>query len=287
MYFMQIDAHTDFREGWDSNLIQQIKRTPSYPNSVISNYPPSGNPFSTSPWPRDTFEKARGSSAPTGLCSCSFETIPSSSKKTVRLAHTFRRFKHQSDDEWRPRHTGFVAAGFFFSHGSLVQKATFDPFLPYIFMGEEIVMSIRFWTAGFDIYGPSSDVLAHWYVRQEAPKFWESVNMIYSNGAIHNALTDLLLPRIQHLVGYPEAKREDQVHPKSLLTRFSQFGLGTKRKGADFIELMGFDLDKKTQRTPQWCTSGDLAPIVAKPGSDDDSTKSDEVSADRGHAMYT
>jgi hypothetical protein len=207
-----------------------------------------------------------------------FETIPQSNKKTVRLSHTFRHFRVTSKDEWRPRHTGFVAAGFFFSHGSLVQKATFDPFLPYIFMGEEIVMSIRFWTAGFDIYGPSSDVLGHAYVRQEAPKFWESVNMIFSNAGIHNALTDLLLPRIQHLVGYPDAKTEGQVHPKSLLTRLSQFGLGSKRKGADFVQMMGFDLDRKTQRTPSWCLSGDLPPIVAKGGLD--------PPANRSRSMY-
>ena len=35
--------------------------------------------------------------------------------------------------------------------------------------------------------------------------------MIYSNGGMHNALTDMLIQRMQHLVGFPEAKLPEQV----------------------------------------------------------------------------
>ena len=63
------------------------------------------------------------------------------------------------------------------AHGSFVEAVPFDPFLPYIFMGEEIALSIRFWTSGFDIYAPTVDVLAHEYVRKEHPKFWETVSV--------------------------------------------------------------------------------------------------------------
>jgi len=260
-YYLQIDAHTDFREGWDSSLIEQMKRTPSYPLSVLSNYPPSGSPFSKDPWLRATGP----GETPTGLCTCRFEQIPDSSKKTVRLSHTFRQFKMRSQDDYRPRHTGFVAAGFFFSHGSLIEKVPFDPFLPYIFMGEEIAMSIRFWTAGYDIYGPSEDVLGHEYVRKEAPKYWESINMIYTNPGIHNKLSDLLLPRVQHLVGYPEALMPEQVKPRSILSHMSEFGNANVRKASDFIHMMGMDLYGKQQQTPAWCLSGDLPPIMARP----------------------
>lgn len=49
-------------------------------------------------------------------------------------------------------------------------------FLPWIFMGEEISMSARLWTAGYDIFTPTINVLDHYYVRRHYPKFWESVN---------------------------------------------------------------------------------------------------------------
>ena len=53
---------------------------------------------------------------------------------------------------------------------------TSDPLLPWIFMGEEISMSARLWTAGYDIFAPPTNVLNHYYVRRHYPKFWESVN---------------------------------------------------------------------------------------------------------------
>jgi hypothetical protein len=38
-FYLQIDAHTDFRQGWDTSLAAQMRATATYPNSVISNYP--------------------------------------------------------------------------------------------------------------------------------------------------------------------------------------------------------------------------------------------------------
>ena len=33
--------------------------------------------------------------------------------------------------------------GFYYTHGSIVNNVPFDPYFPYIFMGEEIVLSSR------------------------------------------------------------------------------------------------------------------------------------------------
>ena len=75
-----------------------------------------------------------------------------------------------------PKHAPFVAAGFFFAPAIFLHEVPFDPFLPWIFMGEEISMSARLWTAGYDIFSPTINVLNHYYVRRHYPKFWESVN---------------------------------------------------------------------------------------------------------------
>ena len=42
-------------------------------------------------------------------------------------------------------------------------------------MGEEIIMSARLWTAGYDIFAPSQAVVGHMYHRKHQPKFWETV----------------------------------------------------------------------------------------------------------------
>ena len=61
---------------------------------------------------------------------------------------------------------------------SFATVVPFDPFLPWIFMGEEIIMSTRLWTSGYDIFSPSQSVVGHMYGRQHQPKFWETVGFI-------------------------------------------------------------------------------------------------------------
>ena len=264
-FYMQIDAHTDFRQGWDSTLVEMMKKTPSYPYSVISNYPPGGKPEDTASWPKYSGSRR---STPSALCTCTFEDA-GGTHMTVRLGQSSRSLT-KSPNEFAtgvpiPRHSCFVAAGFYIAHGSIVKNVPFDPFLPYLFMGEEIALTIRFWTSGYDIYGPSADVLRHEYVRKEHPKFWETVTMVFSNGGIHNALTDLIIPRVQHLCQFPEAKRPDQVEPRSLLVRMDEFNVGTKRSVEDFASMMGLDFGAHTQDAPQWCKSGSEPPFVNGP----------------------
>ena len=197
-FYMQIDAHTEFREHWDASLIEQMRATPTYPFSIISNYPPSGSPKNKRLW---SAPNGVPYTPPSALCGCSFEGA-GGRHKTVRLMEIGRRF---SNDE-TPRHNAFVAAGFFIAHGSIVDNVPFDPFMPFLFMGEEIALSVRFWTNGYDIYAPAVNVLRHEYVRKEHPKFWESVTMVFSNGGIHNALTDLIIPRVQYLLNFADEK---------------------------------------------------------------------------------
>jgi hypothetical protein len=49
-------------------------------------------------------------------------------------------------------------------------------------MGEEIIMSSRLWTAGYDIFNPNTAVVGHIYVRRHKPKFWESVHRAFTAG---------------------------------------------------------------------------------------------------------
>ena len=42
-----------------------------------------------------------------------------------------------------PRFAPYIAAGFFFTGGSFLHDVPFDPFVPWIFMGEEIMLSAR------------------------------------------------------------------------------------------------------------------------------------------------
>eukprot|EP00929_Paragymnodinium_shiwhaense_P109983 TRINITY_DN7663_c0_g1_i1.p1 TRINITY_DN7663_c0_g1~~TRINITY_DN7663_c0_g1_i1.p1 ORF type:complete len:689 (+),score=105.83 TRINITY_DN7663_c0_g1_i1:105-2171(+) len=255
-YYMQIDSHINFRSGWDTEIVNQMKRTPSFPNSVISNYPPVGTPKNNAPWPKATAKD--GEKPPVALCTSTFEDV--NGRKTMRMQHTFRKFRPSANgrDPLEPRQSGFIAAGFFIAHASFLQKIPFDPFMPYLFMGEEIILSLRFWTAGFDIYGPVVDIVSHDYGRHDAPKFWETVNMVFGDGSVHNAITALVIQRVQHLVGFPEAATTSQLTPVSpnLLIRQDEFGEGGVRSVLDYINMMGLDLTHKRQQVPPWCVTG-------------------------------
>lgn len=154
-----------------------LKATPSYPHSVVSNYPPPTTIPSTTSWPRDLQEQ----SPPPGVCACSFERIPDSSGRgryTIRLqqlpaaqyvdtsvsactAHPMPRRRVNyvphpltPPSLQAPRRSAFIAAGFFCAHASFLSLIPFDPYMAFLFMGEEIALSLRFWTAGEDSLSP-------------------------------------------------------------------------------------------------------------------------------------
>ena len=147
------------------------------------------------------------------------------------------------------KYAPFVAAGFLFAPATFLHEVPFDPFLPYIFMGEEISMSARLWTSGYDIFSPTVNVLNHYYVRRHYPKFWESVNRLgcvhqadksgfhpayihtyFCDGdcvyvcrsfrkPIHNDIVEVIIKRVKNMLGYPEALA-DFIHPNNVLYRW-------------------------------------------------------------------
>jgi len=127
-------------------------------------------------------------------------------------------------------------------------------------MGEEIALSHRFWTSGYDIYGPSASVVSHEYVRQEHPKFWETVGEVFTNPGIHNDLSALILPRIQHLVGFPEAQDPAKLEPQSLLTLMQNYSGGSARTGSAFTQACAVNYEDRTQTEPDWCIRGTTPP---------------------------
>ena len=38
-FVMQVDSHSHFKKGWDDILVAMLRRAPSYPHALVSNYP--------------------------------------------------------------------------------------------------------------------------------------------------------------------------------------------------------------------------------------------------------
>lgn len=257
-YFMQIDSHTNFRQDWDETMVSQIRRTPNYPRAIISNYPPSGTAEDKYVWEKFDGKEQENSA---GLCRATFEG--SGNAASVRFDRTDA--DEPKGDALSPPFSCFIAAGFFFGGAQLVDEVPFDPYMPWIFMGEELAFTIRFWTSGFDIHRPAADVVRHEYVRSEHPKFWESVNMIFSDPSMHNDLTAYILPRLHHLLtsGHSSgtvlaSARSSLVDPAS--SPLGDYSIGSNRSRQAFFSLVGMDVDKQVSEVPDWYTQSKPPP---------------------------
>ena len=145
-YYMQIDSHCQFVPEWDLKCIEmmtELKKRSTKP--VISYYPPD---FGTTGIP--VIEKAKFDER--GILSLEAASLYDSIKDYIKST--------------------FVAAGFIFAEGSFLKDIPYDSGLDYLFTGEEILLTLRFFTHGYDVYTPLQNILFHKYGREDKPKVW-------------------------------------------------------------------------------------------------------------------
>jgi hypothetical protein len=126
-----------FVPEWDRLYHEEITAAQTYSKAILSLYLPGFNVEDPLPSAGDT---SRGSR----LCTCEFTNAPRTKHGIIRInsGHDCRR-KGILD---KPYQTAYIAAGFFFTRAEFLTDVPFDPYLPWIFMGEEIALSLRAWT---------------------------------------------------------------------------------------------------------------------------------------------
>lgn len=149
-YFCQIDSHTRFVKGWDTQAIAQIKAAPSA-KAVLTHYPHDWKNTDVQTVPVLCKSKFDAN----GMVTFEAATMPASAT---------------------PRPVPFTSGGFVFGPGSMLRDAPYDPNLPHLFQGEELLYSARLWTSGYDFFTPTQNLVFHHYYRKQAPKFWEDLN---------------------------------------------------------------------------------------------------------------
>ena len=246
-WYMQIDSHMTFLQDWDALSIDMLKKAPS-DKPVISHYPP--------PHTADLVLKSKV--AAPRLCGPIFAPSDLESQ-IIRLEGSYNYDSVKLDI---PRFAPFVAAGYLVAHSNILREVPFDPFLPFIFMGEEILLSARLWTNGYDIFSPTQSLLGHHYVRNHKPKFWESIHRTFTVG-VHNPLQMLVLNRVKFQLGYPEAAK-DMIKPKTLFTAVDQYGMGTIRSLEDYMKIVGLNMNTKEVTYTAWCETGMPPPGFGK-----------------------
>lgn len=240
-WYMQLDAHMTFLQNWDDITLKSLHRAPSN-KPVIAHYPPGHKMDLANHW----------ALRPAGrLCGPVFSK-PDGGMIRLEALRKWDKIKIPI-----PRFAPFVGAGFLIGTALLLKEVPFDPFLPWIFMGEEIIMSTRFWTSGYDMFSPAQAVVGHIYVREHKPKFWETMARFFKK-ASHDDLEALVLLRIKHQLGYPEAARD--VIDSNLLSDLNHYTMGHVRKIQDYMKYAGIDVLRKEVFETNYCEKHLLPP---------------------------
>ena len=152
---MQVDSHCRFAPGWDTLLLAMMEQAAN-PRSIFSTY---ATPFEPQSGPAD--EVLTGGPLQMALQGFTLEGIP----------HMRPLGIHNWQELRRPLRARFVSAGFLFAPGSFVTEVPYDPEL--YFLGEEVSMTLRAFTHGYDLYHPCVTIVWHDYVRRNGVRHWD------------------------------------------------------------------------------------------------------------------
>lgn len=218
-YFFQIDSHTLFEKDWDYTLmsmIDEIKKNTYSVDVVLSHYPPSYEDYSN---------ESRNKNMVGTLCQSFFNDNGMVSFRGAGVvdmsAHKYVQTPH-------------IAAGMFFCEGKCIKEVPYDPNLPNLFTGEEILHSARVWTAGYDIYSPTQNTVYHLYHNGKRPLVWEDKKKFDDKDAI-NKLKQIMMFDTNTEFQIPDHVNENIEH----------YGLGKKRTLTQFFDFAGIDIEKK------------------------------------------
>lgn len=214
-FFLQIDSHTKFVKNWDSiciNMIRNIKQNKISQKPVLSYYPKEYKNY-------QTYTDEQKYNVPR-MCKSFFNERGMISFLASQEINTNNKVYK----------TPHLAGGMFFCESSFLNELPFDPDLPYLFVGEEILHSIRFFTNGWDIFTPSENILFHEYTRSGKPKIWTD-NPYYSDMNAFN--------KVKYYLGL------DPHISTNTYVNLEKYGLGKVRSLQEFYDFAGIDIKNK------------------------------------------
>lgn len=216
-FFFQIDSHSLLVKDWDEKLIKMyndLKTIIKSDKVIISHYPAS----------YDDYGKDVSHMVPT-ICSAFFNDSGMIS---------FLGAEHVDLSKRDFLETPYIAGGMLFSKGEILQDVPFDPYLDYLFVGEEISHSIRCWTHGYRIFTPMLNIIYHFFTRENEPKIWTDKK--YSDKDAFR--------KIKMLIGLEPANWGELPHKYSV--QLDLYGLGKEKTLRQYYDFAGIDVKNKT-----------------------------------------
>ncbi|UOA07497.1 UDP-N-acetylglucosamine-transferase [Methylobacter sp. S3L5C] len=210
-YTLQIDSHHRFSPDWDEILINMLINLQSegYPKPLITGYMPSYDPNND---PAGRINE---------LWKMNFDRfIPEGA--IFFLPAQFDDF----DGNEKPVRSRFYSAHFAFTLGQFALEVQHDP--DYYFHGEEISITVRAFTHGYDLFHPNIIICWHEYTRNGRAKHWDDVSS-WGEKNQHSHHLNRILFRMDGQVG--------TLNPK--------YGFGSTRTLHDYEKYAGISFEHR------------------------------------------
>ena len=206
-FYFQIDSHIFMKKSWDTKIKEMYRQCP-YPKSILSHYPPAND-----------------------IDNYSSHTCGSHYENNFHIISEAQVIGKQN----KPFRTPYVAAGLMFGNSAFLKDVPFDPYLPYLFQGEEILLATRFWTHGWNIYNLSEPIAIHNYDRDDKPRFWNDNSHKY-----WGQVQDKINHRYYYLIGQNKGEIED-----FFIKHEKELGMGKERSLESWFDFAGIDVVNK------------------------------------------
>lgn len=201
-FSLQLDSHHRFVNDWDEKIIDCWEKLDD-PMGILTGYPPNYFPDKDeSTWNHNP-----------QICNIyNFDN-----NGIISRPIEFKNWK-----EYKRSVRGvYIAAGFIFGLGQINITVPYDPDL--YFYGEELSMTLRYFTHGYNIYHPNIIITYHYYSRAENPKHWSD----HKNWSNHQ------LNGIKKVMSMIKG------------SSISKYGLGKTRSIKDYEKYAGVDFNKQ------------------------------------------
>lgn len=158
-YYLNMDSHMRAVKDWDSRLIAELNETNFiYGPSVLTGY--------VAGYDKDEYGKDI-------IPEVTYTTVFRMNEKNINhfINHGIPQFISFPHETNKPIPSPYISGHFFFTTGQAVLDS---PFVEDVFFTEEeIFMAVRFFTAGYNLFQPTTTYVYHRYGRNNRRLFWE------------------------------------------------------------------------------------------------------------------
>lgn len=202
-FYLQLNSHHRFVQDWDALLLAHAERS-GVTKPLLTTY--------AAPFDPAAAELEPGEPMQMDFDHFSSDGIPAFRPRVIPDWPTLQR----------PLRARFVAGGFVFTLGAFAGDVPYDPEL--YFHGEEIMLAIRAFTHGYELFHPPEHILWHEYTRPHRAKHWGD----------HVQAQGIELEWHER-----DAKSREKVRQFLVAPHVGEFGCGTVRSFAEYEEYAG------------------------------------------------